>query len=256
MRLIPHQKVAPLYWRSDTHTHTPCGSQCHHSQTIQSHCLAMEQAVHLLLNYVATYPNDGTVYRASEMILCAHANAGFLNESQSCSHAGAHIFLSENDLYPRFSGAVLSIAQIIKFVMASAAESKLAALFITACKMIPHRQTLIDMGWPQPKSPIQTDNCTAAGVDNNNIVPRRSKMMDMNFLWLHCGASQDQFRYYWDAGSKNWADYNTQTPTMKPTDMLEEIAWTCSDTRIRPLLTIVLTGPNGRIGGLGVTAFY
>jgi hypothetical protein len=22
LRLIPHQKVAPLYWRSDTHTHT------------------------------------------------------------------------------------------------------------------------------------------------------------------------------------------------------------------------------------------
>jgi hypothetical protein len=32
--------------------------------------------------------------------------------------------------------------------------------------MIPHHQTLIDMGWPQPKSPIQTDNSTAAGVVN------------------------------------------------------------------------------------------
>jgi hypothetical protein len=46
---------------------------------------------------------------------------------------------------------VLSIAQIIKFVMASAAESKLAALFIMAREMIPQRQTLINMGWPQPK---------------------------------------------------------------------------------------------------------
>ncbi len=89
--------------------------------------VATECAVHLLLDYVATYPNDGIVYRASDMILCAHAGAGFLNESQSCSRAGAHIFLLENDPYPRFNGAVLSIAQIIKFVMASAAESKLAA---------------------------------------------------------------------------------------------------------------------------------
>ncbi len=38
--------------------------------------------------------------------------------------------------------------------------------------------------------------------------------------------------------------------------VLEEIARTCSDTRIPPLLTLVLTGPNGQIGGLGVTAFY
>ena len=169
-----------------------------------------EQAVNLLLDYVATYPNDGIVYRASDMILCAHADAGFLNETNARSKAGAHIFLSENDPFPRFNGAVLSIAQIIKFVMASAAESELAALFITAREMIPHRQTLIDMGWPQPKSPIQTDNSTAAGVTNNTIVPRRSKMMDMRFWWLRCRESQDQFRYYWDAGSKNWADYNTK----------------------------------------------
>jgi hypothetical protein len=113
------------------------------------------------------------------MILCSHANAGFLNKSQSCSRAGAHIFLSENDPFPQFNGAVLSIAQIIKFVMASAAESELAALFITACEMIPHCQTLINIGWPQPKRPVQTDNSTAARVVNNTIVPRRSKMMDI-----------------------------------------------------------------------------
>jgi hypothetical protein len=63
--------------------------------------------------------------------------------------------------------------------MASAAKSKLAALFVTAREMIPHRQTLIEMGWPQPKSPIQMDNSTAAGVTNMTIVSRRSKMMDM-----------------------------------------------------------------------------
>ena len=90
--------------------------------------VATEQAVHLLLDYVATYPADGIVYRSSDMILCAHADAGFLNETNSRSRAGAHIFLSENDPFPRFNGAILSIAQIIKFVMASAAESELAAL--------------------------------------------------------------------------------------------------------------------------------
>ncbi len=38
--------------------------------------------------------------------------------------------------------------------------------------------------------------------------------------------------------------------------VLEEIARACTNTRIRPSLTLVLTGPRGRIGGLGVTAFY
>jgi hypothetical protein len=152
-----------------------------------------EQAVHLLLDYVATFPNDAIVYRASGMIPCAHADAGFLNETNSCSRAGAHIYLLDNNPILQFNGAILSIAQIIKFAMASADKSKLAAFFITAHEMIPHHQTLIAMGLPQPRSPIQTNNSTAAGVTNKTIVPHRSKMMDMQFWLLHCHASQDQF---------------------------------------------------------------
>jgi hypothetical protein len=115
------------------------------------------------------------------MILCAHSNAGFLNETNSCSCTGEHIFLSENEPFPHFNGAVLSIAQIIKFVMGSAAESELTAFFVMAREKIPHRQTPISIGWPQPKKSIQIDNSTAAGVTNKTIVPHRAKMMDMRF---------------------------------------------------------------------------
>ena len=59
--------------------------------------ITTEQAVDLLIDYVTSYPNDGIVYWASDMILCAHANAGFPNESIFCSRAGAHIFLVEAD---------------------------------------------------------------------------------------------------------------------------------------------------------------
>jgi hypothetical protein len=168
--------------------------------------VATKQAVHLLVDYVATYLSDSIIYQSSDMILCAHSNAGFLNKTNSRSCARAHIFLSENEPFPCFNGAILSIAQIIKFVMVSATKSELAAIFVMAREMIPYQQTLISMGWPQPKSPIQTDNSTTAGVTNKTIVPRRAKMMDMHFWWLHFCTSQDQFCYYWDAGSKNWAD--------------------------------------------------
>ncbi len=75
--------------------------------------VATEQAVHLLLNHVATYPLDGIIYQSSDMILCTHANAGFLNKTNSRSRAGAHIYLFENDPFPRFNGAVLSISQTV-----------------------------------------------------------------------------------------------------------------------------------------------
>jgi hypothetical protein len=58
---------------------------------------ATEQAVHLLLYYVAIYPSDGIIYQSSDMILCAHSDAGFLNETISRSCTGPHIFLSENE---------------------------------------------------------------------------------------------------------------------------------------------------------------
>ena len=94
------------------------------------------------------------------MILAAHADAEFLNESRAISRAGAHIFLSENELKPKLNGLVLTIAQIIKTVMVSAAEAEMAALYNTAKNMIPLRNTLIGMVWPQPQTPIQTDHST------------------------------------------------------------------------------------------------
>ena len=96
-------------------------------------------AIEQLLDYVTTYPNDAILFRKIDMILTAHADAGFLNESRARSIAGAHIFLSENEPKPKLNGPVLTIAQIIKTVMASAAEAEMAALFIIAKKMIPLR---------------------------------------------------------------------------------------------------------------------
>ena len=115
-------------------------------------------SIQQLLDYVATYPDAGILFRKSDMILVAHAEAGFLNDSRARSRAGAHIFFSENEPKPKLNGPILTIAQIIKTVMASAAEAEMASLYITAKKMIPLRNTLIEMGWPQPQTPIQTDN--------------------------------------------------------------------------------------------------
>ena len=64
----------------------------------------------ILLDYLATYPNDGITYKASNMILAAHSDAGYLNESESRSRAGAHIFLSNDDPVPPANGPVLSSA--------------------------------------------------------------------------------------------------------------------------------------------------
>ena len=168
------------------------------------------KAVHQLLDYVATYPSDGITYRASNMVLAAHSDASFLSEPKSRSRAGAHIFLSEDDPSPRLNGPVLTISQVIKYVMASAAEAELAAIYHTAREMVPLRNALDEMGWTQPPSPIQIDNSTAVGFVNDTIIQRRIKMIWMRLHWLRCREAQRQFRFYWDKGSKNMADYHTK----------------------------------------------
>ena len=97
---------------------------------------------------MVTYPDDVIIYRSSIVVLAVHSDAGFHNKFKGWSRAGAHVFLAEDDPFPRWNGPILTVAQIIKFVMTSAAEAELGALFITTQKMIALRHTLIEMGWP------------------------------------------------------------------------------------------------------------
>ena len=96
----------------------------------------INKAINQLLNYSATYPTDGILYRSIDIVICDHSDAGFHNESKVRSIAGAHIFLSENDPMPKWNSPVLTIAQIIKKIMSSASEAELGALFITAQEMV------------------------------------------------------------------------------------------------------------------------
>ena len=94
--------------------------------------------------------------------------------------------------------------------MASAAEAEVAALFLNARFSIPLRLTLIELGHPQPPTPIRTDNSTADGIANGTIKQKKTKAMDMRFYWLRDRQSQDQFKYYWAPGKTNLADYFTK----------------------------------------------
>ena len=51
------------------------------------------KAVHQLVDYFTNYPDDGIIYRSSNMILAGHSDSGFNNETRALSRAGAHIFV-------------------------------------------------------------------------------------------------------------------------------------------------------------------
>eukprot|EP00804_Cyclotella_cryptica_P011206 CCRYP_007737-RH/>CCRYP_007737-RH protein AED:0.37 eAED:0.37 QI:0/0/0/1/0/0/2/0/425 len=163
------------------------------------------------LDFIATQDPAILTYRKSGMVLAAHSDASYLNESAAHSRAGGHHFLSENVEHPPNNGAILNVAEIIKAVMSSAAESELGALFINAKKAVVERTILEEMGHRQPPTPIQTDNSTAEAIINARVQPKRTKAMDMRFHWLRDrSVCQDQFRFYWRPGTLNFADYWTK----------------------------------------------
>ena len=86
------------------------------------------QKVKQLLNYAATHPDAIVTYQASDMILAVHSDASYLLESKARSRAGGHFFLLDNGEFPQNNETVLTIAQIIKAVMSSAAEAELLSI--------------------------------------------------------------------------------------------------------------------------------
>ena len=163
-----------------------------------------------LLDYVASQEEAIITYSASDMVLAVHSDASYLSEPNARSRAGGHFFLSNDTLYPANNGAILTIAQIIKNVMSSAAEAELGALYIMAREAIYIRTILAELGHKQPRTPIQTDNTTADAIVNNIVQPKQTKAMDMRFHWLRDRELQKQLRIYWRSGKLNYADYFTK----------------------------------------------
>ena len=96
------------------------------------------------------------LYVASDMILFIDSNAAYLVEPEAKSRAGGFFYLGNKD-GKLINGSILILAKIINVVMASAAESEIAALFMVAKSAVPFRQALINMGHPQPATRIKTD---------------------------------------------------------------------------------------------------
>jgi hypothetical protein len=144
------------------------------------------------LDYAALQEEAIVTYRASNMKLAIHSDASYLSKPKACSRAGGHMFMAGTEEIPINNGAILNILQIIKTLMSSAMEAELGTLFINAKMVVSMQCTLEELGHPQPRTPIQTNNSTAHALLTNKILPTALKAMDMQFNWLRCRSTQDQ----------------------------------------------------------------
>ena len=120
-----------------------------------------------------------------------------------------------NTIDNMLNGPILNPTGVIKVVTSSAAEAEIAGVFTNMKEAVALRNTLEEMGHPQPPTPIQVDNSTACGIANDTIKQRRSKAIDMRFYWVQDRVNQKQFNVYWKPGQQNLADYVTKHHTAK-----------------------------------------
>jgi hypothetical protein len=114
------------------------------------------------------------------------------------------------DTPPPENGTVHTNSTILKVIVASAAEAETGGMFYNSQDAVPMLIALEEMGHPQPATHIRGDNSTTIGITNRTIKQRRSKAMDMRYFWLQDRDAQAQFKYYWDKGDGNRADYFTK----------------------------------------------
>jgi hypothetical protein len=171
----------------------------------------VEIAASRLLSYARKWPNASLVIKASDMILYAHSDASYLSEAQSRSRIGGFLYLGKLDHSNDFvNAAVDQLSSVLQVVVASAAEAEYAALFTVGQEAEPIRQTLADLGYPQPPTLITCDNQCAVGLALNNVKEKRTKAIDMRYHWIRDRINQGHFSVEWKPGISNLADFFTK----------------------------------------------
>jgi hypothetical protein len=134
-------------------------------------------------------------------------------EANVQSRACGHFFMGwmPKDNEPICLNEVFYVGtNILKFVVASAADVELGALYHNCQKGIVFQKILIDVGHPQPKNPVHCDYATAVGIVYNTVKQQHSCSMEIRFFGVYDKCSQDMYTLSWHPGQENLADYQSK----------------------------------------------
>jgi hypothetical protein len=156
-----------------------------------------------LLDYLAGQSEAKVRFHTLDMILNIHSDASYLSEAKARSRTCGHFFLGWMPCKGKpicLNGAFHVGTTILQFVVTSAAEAELSALYHNCQTGIIFRLTLSEMGHPQPKTPVHCNNATAVGIANNTIKHQRSRSIEMRFFWIGDKIAQEMYDLQWHPG--------------------------------------------------------
>ncbi len=136
------------------------------------------------------------------------SDGSHLSQPKAQSIAGGFHYLgNKGDPSNVLNGAILPVCCSIPTVCGAASETEYAALYINAQHAYFERIVLASLGYPQQPTNIFVDNMAAVGIANDTVKLRRSKAIDMRYHWIRDRVLQGQFNIFWEASSKDLADY-------------------------------------------------
>ena len=116
-----------------------------------------------------------------------------------------------NDNEPlRLNGSIFTLCNKLKWVVASAAEAELGALFLNCKEGQIIRLILSEMVHQQPPTPVHCDNTTAVGIANSTVKRQRSRSMEMQFFWVVDKQQQGEFNITYHPGQEILANYQSK----------------------------------------------
>ena len=148
------------------------------------------------------------------MVLNIRSDASYLSKAKAKSRVAGYYFMGsvpKNGQPIPLNGAIYVYSGILKFVVASAAEAELGALFVNCREGKTIRLILEELGHEQPPTPVHCDNSTAVGIANDAVKKHRSRSMEMRFCWVTDQTKiLKNFYVVWHPGAENLADYFTK----------------------------------------------
>jgi hypothetical protein len=189
-------------------------------------------AAHVIMDYAASYPDARLVFKRSDMILYQHSDATYLSEALSTSRIAGYHYLGNRpeNSYQFINGNIDIICKLTKNIVSSACEAEYVGIFENAKSAIVERNTLIDLGHPQPPTTITTDNRCAHGISNKSCKQSKSKSIHMRYHWIQDQVQEKTIVVNWDKGSTNLADFFTK---IQPVKRVKEMRDTYIVTPIR-----------------------
>ena len=98
------------------------------------------------------------------------------------------------------------ISSIIPTVVSTVTEAELAAIFLNGQAGVPSCNTLADLHYPHPATPILIDNTTAADITSNTVRLKRYKAIDMHYHCIRERAQRGEYTIRWEPGCNNLAE--------------------------------------------------